>query len=187
LGVFLDVLGVKKQTGMWVDAVVWEGYREVCRREKLRPGEPVEEFLGFVLRGGSALNALNMLRSMGEARRECFDAYARVLLDWLRKGVYSVFTANEAEASVGYMLLQALRQVADPGLRREVEEALKNSRSRVDEKERESAPVVAEPAAEAVGDEGNPKVELSIEEMEQRIAVLRRVKERLRRNREKGL
>jgi uncharacterized small protein (DUF1192 family) len=85
------------------------------------------------------------------------------------------------------MLLQALRQVADPGLRREVEEALKNSRSKVDEKERESAPVVAEPAAEAVGDEGNPKVELSIEEMEQRIAVLRRVKERLRRNREKGL
>lgn len=184
---FLDVLGVKKQSGMRVDAVVWEGYREVCRREKLRPGEPVEEFLGFVLQGGSALNALNMLRSMGEARCECFDAYARVLLDWLRKGVYSVFTANEAEASVGYMLLQALRQVADPGLRREVEEALKNSRSKVDEKERESAPVVAEPAAEAVGDEGNPKVELSIEEMEQRIAVLRRVKERLRRNREKGL
>jgi hypothetical protein len=184
VGVVLDGVGtVRKQTGIWVDAGVWEAYREVCRRERLRPGEPVEGFLGFVLRGGSALNALSMMRTMMEARFEGLEAYARVLLDWLRKGVYSVMTVDEDEVSVEYMLLQALKQVTDQELQTEVEGALKNSRGKVDGEE--SCPVVAVQAAEVEDDESRPDVERSIEEIKQRIADLKRVKELIRRRHEK--
>ena len=125
------------------------------------------------------MNALSMMRTMMEARFEGLEAYARVLLDWLRKGVYSVMTVDEAEASIEYMLLQALKQVTDQELRREVEGALKNSRGKVDEKE--SCPAVAVQAAEVEDDESGPDVELSIEEIKQRITDLKRVKELIRR------
>jgi hypothetical protein len=40
---------LKKQTGIWIDDQVWGAYRDLCRREKLRPAEPVEEYVRFVL------------------------------------------------------------------------------------------------------------------------------------------
>jgi hypothetical protein len=113
---------VKKQTGIWVDAVVWGLYRDVCAREKLRPSEPVEGFLRFVLRCGSAIGVLSMFDSC--EGKSGFDAYARVLLGWFKGGRYFVYVTDEDEAPVEHLLLQAVKQVNDPELRREIEEAL---------------------------------------------------------------
>jgi hypothetical protein len=33
---------MKGQTGVWIDAQVWDVYRELCDREKLRLSEPIE-------------------------------------------------------------------------------------------------------------------------------------------------
>jgi len=76
---------VKKQTGIWVDAVVWGLYRDVCAREKLRPSGQVEGFLRFVLRCGSAIGVLSMFDSC--EGKSGFDVYARVLLAWFKGGI----------------------------------------------------------------------------------------------------
>jgi hypothetical protein len=70
---------MKKQTGVWVDVAVWQAYRDLCSREKLRPAEPIEKFLRFILHGGSALSVLSWLETAEEV--EGFEAYARVLLE----------------------------------------------------------------------------------------------------------
>jgi len=114
---------MKKQTGIWIDSAVWQAYREGCSREKLRPAEPIEKFLRFVLRGGSVVSVLNWLEKAG--RIEGLEAYARVLLGWYRKGKLWMYVTDEDEAPVEPMLLEALKQVEDPELRREIEEALK--------------------------------------------------------------
>jgi hypothetical protein len=36
---------LKKQTGIWIDGQVWRAYRDLCGREKLRPAEPIEEYV----------------------------------------------------------------------------------------------------------------------------------------------
>jgi len=113
---------MKKQTGIWVDAAVWSAYRQLCSREKLRPAEAIEKFLSFVLKDGSALAVLNMLDTMGAS--EGFEAYARVLLEWYRSGKKWIDVTDEDEAPIEPMLLEALRNVADPQLRREIEDAL---------------------------------------------------------------
>ena len=74
------------QIGVWVDVVLWGAYRELCGRDGLRPGEPIEIFVGFVVRCGSASAALNMLRAMEVAEAEGFEACARVLLNWYKSG-----------------------------------------------------------------------------------------------------
>lgn len=114
---------MKKQTGIWIDSAVWQAYREMCSREKLRPAEPIEKFLRFILRGGSVMSVLNWLEKAG--RIEGLEAYARVLLEWYRKGKFWMYVTDEDEAPVEPMLLEALKQVEDPELRREIEEALK--------------------------------------------------------------
>ena len=113
---------MKRQTGIWVDAGVWQAYRDLCSRERLRPAEPIEKFLGFILRGGSVVSVLNWLESAGKI--EGFEAYARVLLDWYRNGKLWMYLTDEDEVPIEPMLLEALKQVADPKLRREIEEAL---------------------------------------------------------------
>ena len=115
---------MKKQTGVWIDAQVWGAYRGLCSREKLRLSEPLEEFLRLVLRTGSALTVLNMMQGMAKARSQGLEAYARVLLNWYKNGKQWVPVSDENEAPVETMLLHALMDVADPQLRREVQEAL---------------------------------------------------------------
>jgi hypothetical protein len=113
---------MKKQIGIWVDGAVWQAYRDLCSREKLRPAEPVEKFLRFILRGGSALSVLNWLEKAGKI--EGFEAYARVLLNWYREGKMWMYVTDEDEAPMEPMLLEALKQVENPALRREIEDAL---------------------------------------------------------------
>ncbi|MGA3192650.1 MAG: hypothetical protein ABSD73_09100 [Candidatus Bathyarchaeia archaeon] len=115
---------MKKQTGFWVDAQVWEAYRGLCSREKLRPSEPIEQYLRVILQYGSALTVLNMIRGMAKAGSEGIEAYARVLLDWYKNEKQWIHVTDESEAPVEPMLLNALKKVADPQLRKEIQEAL---------------------------------------------------------------
>lgn len=118
---------MKKQTGISIDAELWDAYRDVCGREKLRLSEPIAEYLRLVLQTGSVLAVLNMMRGMGKARPEGlegFEAYARVLLDWYKNGRRWIHVTDETEAPVEPMLLHALKDVVDPQLRRDIQEAL---------------------------------------------------------------
>lgn len=49
-------------------------------RDRVRPTNPIEAFVAFVVQSGSASAALSILRTMGAAEVEGFEAYARVLL-----------------------------------------------------------------------------------------------------------
>ncbi len=117
---------MKKQTGVWIDAQVWDAYRELCDREKLRLSEPIEGYLKLVLQNGSALTVLNMMQSMAKTRSGGFEAYAQVLLNWHRTGQHWIYVTGDNEASVYHMLLHALKEIADPQLRKEIREALMN-------------------------------------------------------------
>ena len=114
---------MKRQTGVRVEAEVWQAYRALCSREKLRPSLPIEEFLRFVLEYDSVSSVLGTMRGMAKARADGFEAYARVLLDWYMHGKF-YFQVGDRETSVESLLLEALRVVADPELRRRIEEAL---------------------------------------------------------------
>jgi len=113
---------MKKQTGIWVDAQTWQAYRSLCSREKLRPAEPLEKFIRFVLRDGSALSVMNWLENADKA--EGLEAYARVLLNWYKNGTWWINVTDEDEAPIEPMPLSALKEVPDPGLRKEIEDAL---------------------------------------------------------------
>jgi hypothetical protein len=115
---------LKKQTGLWIDAQVWKAYRDLCSHEKLRPSEPIEEYLRVILLNGSALTVLNMVQGMAKARSEGVEAHARVLLNWYKNEKYWISVTDENDASVESMLLQALKEVADPQLRKDIQEAL---------------------------------------------------------------
>ncbi len=114
---------MKQQTGIRVDAEVWRAYRALCSREKLRPSLPIEEFLRLVLENDSASSLLSMMRGVAKTRAEGFEAYARVLLDWYTHEKFW-FPVMGDEAPVEPLLLDALKVVTDPELRRRIEEAL---------------------------------------------------------------
>jgi hypothetical protein len=57
-------------------------------------------------------------------KNEGFEAYARVLLEWYRNGKEWIYVTDEDEAPIEPMLLEALKNVTDPQIRREIEEAL---------------------------------------------------------------
>lgn len=113
---------MKKQIGVWVDVAVWRAYRELCSKEKFRPAEAIEKFLQFILHDGSILPVLNLMEKADKA--EGFEAYVRVLLEWYRNGKLWMYVTDEDEAPIEPMLLEALKLVMDPELRREIEEAL---------------------------------------------------------------
>jgi hypothetical protein len=115
---------LKKQTGVRIDAQVWEAYKDVCRREKLRPSEPIEEYLRLILEDGSAITVSRTMRGMLKVRSESFDDYARVLINWYTNGKRFVKSAYDTEFSIATMLLQVLKDIADPLLRKEIVRAI---------------------------------------------------------------
>jgi hypothetical protein len=67
---------------------------------------------------------------MAKARSQALEAYARVLLNWYSNGKQWVPVSDESEAPVETVLLHALMEVADPQLRRGVQEALMKGRGK---------------------------------------------------------
>jgi hypothetical protein len=119
------VTGVRVQTGVRVDSELWQTYRGLCRREKLRPSEPIEEFLRLMVDADSAMSVLSLMREAARSRVEGLEAYARVLLDWYTHGKFWFPVQGEEDgAPVEGLLLDSLKLIADPDLRKRIEEAL---------------------------------------------------------------
>jgi hypothetical protein len=113
------------QTGVGVDAELWQAYRLLCRREKLRPSRPMEEFLRFMVDADSVMRVLSLMGEATKARGGGFDAYARVLLDWYTHGKFWFSVPNQEDNElVEPLLLEALKSVSGADLRKRIEEAL---------------------------------------------------------------
>jgi hypothetical protein len=187
---------LKKQTGFWVDAEVWDGYKRICKLEELRPYAPVEGFLRVVLSCGSALVVLAILRDMVASRVECFEDYCRVLLSWFRQGRFFVPMAG-GQVHLETLLLLALKEVVDSKLRGEIREALMmkhveekdGEKSGLDDEldeEEEVAPKLGAPhiaeRLERIGEEVRGR-ELSTETVDKALKKLLEIQEKLKRER----
>lgn len=115
---------MRLQTGVRVEAEVWQAYKAVCSREKLLPSRPIEEFLRLVVDGDSALGLLTLMREAAKSRVDGYEAYVRVLLDWYLHGKFWLNPSDDNEVSVESLLLEGLKIVVDVDLRRQIEEAL---------------------------------------------------------------
>ncbi len=175
---------MKLQTGVRVDAEVWRAYRGLCSREKLRPSSPIEEFLRLVLENGSASSLVGMMHGVAKARAEGFEAYARVLLDWYTHEKFW-FPVGEDEAPVEPLLLDSLKVVTDPELRRRIEEALVAQQRRCYLEKRGAAeaektgteePKVDGETEKAEEPENAKAEELSIEKMQEKLNELKRLR-----------
>lgn len=188
---------MKRQTGVWIDAQVWDAYRELCDREKLRLAEPIEEYLRLVLQNGSALTVLNMMQSLAKTRSAGFEDYARVLINWHSKGQYWIRVTAENEVSVEHMLLSALKEVANPQLRREIREALmsepreqaekigrrkKTMKKSVARGESPSRPAQAATVSERIGDMKRQIVgrDVDAEQAEKMLNKIHQIREKLK-------
>jgi hypothetical protein len=65
---------------------------------------------------------MNWLENAGKA--EGIEAYARVLLNWYKKGTRWIMITDEEGTPIETMLLSALKDVPDPELRSQIEEAM---------------------------------------------------------------
>ena len=132
------MLLLKVQTGVRIESEVWAAYRVVCAREKVHPGGPIGDFLGLVVDDDSALSVLRMMREAAKSRVEGLEAYARVLLDWFDHGKYWVKIRSASEkdedAAIETLLLDSLKVIVDPDLRRRIEEELIAHQRRISEK-----------------------------------------------------
>ena len=115
---------MRLQTGVRVEAEVWQAYKAVCSREKLLPSRPIEEFLRLVVDGDSALGLLSLMREAAKFRVDGHEAYVRVLLNWYLNGKFWINPSDDNEVSVESLLLEGLKIVVDVDLRRQIEEAL---------------------------------------------------------------
>jgi hypothetical protein len=115
---------MKKQTGIRVESELWEAYRELCRRQKLRPSQPIEDFLRLAVNEHSAVSLLRLMREAAKTRVKGHEAYARVLLDWYTHDKFWIVGSGEEEVSVETLLLDALKTISYAELRGQIEEAL---------------------------------------------------------------
>ena len=122
---------MKKQTGIRVEAELWKTYRELCRQQKLRPSQPIEDFLQIAVNEDSAVSLLRLMREAAKTRVEGHEAYARVLLDWYTHGKIWITGSGEEEVSVETLLLDALKTISDPEMRGKIEEALTARQRRI--------------------------------------------------------
>ena len=117
---------MRLQTGLRVDANLWGAYREVCRREGVRPYQPIEEFLKSAVENNSTAALVHIVQEAAKFRAEGYNAYARVVLEWYTNGRRWV-DIQDKEISVEELLLDALKLIPDDDLRRRIEETLKES------------------------------------------------------------
>ena len=165
--------------------------------EELRLSEQLEEYLRLVRHNGSALTVLNMMQSMAKTRSEGFEDYARVLINWHRKGQYWIRVTAENEVSVEHMLLNALKEVANPELRREIRETLMSEPREQTEKigrrkktmkkpvargESPSRPAQAATVSERIGDMKRQMVgrDVDAEQAQKMLNKIHQIREKLR-------
>jgi hypothetical protein len=160
------------QTGMRIDAELWRNYRGLCAREGLRPIDVFEGFLRLVVKNGSPSVVSEMLRHMVEGKPEGLDAYATVLLNWYKSGVSSVDPASENDVPVRVLLLNSLKEVADPQLREQIKRVLieKTRRQMEREPKEERSTEVSSEASQVTYSRGTSPAEERLENLQKRIA-----------------
>jgi hypothetical protein len=127
-----------------------------------------------------------MMQSMGKAGSEGLEAYARVLLNWYANGRKWIYVTEEEQTPVEPMLLHALKEVSDPQLRRQIEEALvikprkKAGSRRKGEKAVDEQPEVESEGEEAEGSEDAKKNTLSDDEVQKHMDELKKLGELLK-------
>ena len=90
---------MRLQTGLRVDANLWGAYREVCRREGVRPYQPIEEFLKSAVENNSTAALVHIVQEAAKFRAEGYNAYARVVLEW-----YTMADAGSTSKTRRYLL-----------------------------------------------------------------------------------
>jgi hypothetical protein len=120
----LLVLFMKIQTGVRIEAEVWQEYKKLCSRDRLRPSLPIEEFLKSAVDNESILGFLTLLRGSAKSKSEGINANARVLLNWYMQGKYFFHAPGNDEAPVEGLLLEALKTITDPELSQQIEKTL---------------------------------------------------------------
>jgi hypothetical protein len=115
---------MKIQTGIRIEAEVWQAYKKLCSRDRLRPSLPIEEFLKSAVDNESLLGFLILLRAAAKSQAEGINANARVLLNWYTQGKYFFHSIGNDEAPVEGLLLESLKTITDPELRQQIEKAL---------------------------------------------------------------
>jgi hypothetical protein len=113
---------VKVFKGFRFDPLLYEGFKAVAEKSGVMVTEAIEKFMKSCIEAG-AVKFPEM-----KSNRSGFEAEARVLLTWLRKGQTSYWVSEEGgEISIHARLLQMLTQVEDDSLRREIEDELKKN------------------------------------------------------------
>ena len=115
---------MKVQTGVRVEAYVWQAYRALCSQEHQRPSGPLEECLKLMVENGSPRAFLATAKVSAKMQTEGINAHAGVLLTWYRHGKRFYHTVGNDETSIEGQLLDALRTVTNSELRRQIQEAL---------------------------------------------------------------
>ncbi|HLN89170.1 MAG TPA: hypothetical protein VK253_03810 [Candidatus Binatia bacterium] len=115
---------MKMQTGIRVESDVWQAYRALCSKDRVRPGRPIEEFLETLVENGSVLSFLTLMKGATKTQPEGINAYAQVLLSWYKQGKRYFHALGEDDAPVEGLLLEALKTVSDSDLRKQIQETL---------------------------------------------------------------
>ncbi len=77
----------KYQTGIRIDRILFKQFREICKTEKLRPGEAVESLLRLVVQAGSITGVSIEVAGPGNSVRMLDDALFRSNLTRLKKSL----------------------------------------------------------------------------------------------------
>jgi hypothetical protein len=134
-----------------------------------------------------------MMQLMVKERIESFEAYARVLLNWYKNGKTWIHMTDESEAALEPMLLQVLKDVVDPQLRRDIEETLafrpRKHADRIDRKKKTAEKTVTEPAKAKIPERiGNIKKQVAgrdmgAEQAQEMLKKIRQIREKLKNDR----
>jgi hypothetical protein len=115
---------MKVQTGIRIEAEVWQAYKALCSGEHLRPSMPIEEFLKIAVDNESILKILGFVRTASKSQAEGINANARVLLNWHRQGKRFFHAPGQDDSPVEGLLLEVLKTVTDSELRQQIEQTL---------------------------------------------------------------
>lgn len=81
---------LKVQTGLRFDKLVFEGFKRLCKREKLMVGEAVQGLIGMCLEAGSVVDVLTARRVESRAGKKADELRLRGALAELRGFIRAV-------------------------------------------------------------------------------------------------
>ena len=110
--------------GWRVDKWTIDKFRNLCKKEKLRPSQAIERFMVLSNEKDSIVKLLRAAEMGLEKIGDVDDAKARVLLDWLEKRQYWVTSASSKRVFIPTVLLEMLGKIQDEKFRKKIEDTL---------------------------------------------------------------